>query len=138
MRVLGVDLGKKRIGLAVMDTEVGLARPLPQISALAALAKDAEQVLGVAKKEQASAVVLGLPLNGGEETRMSSVMRRFGTELESRGLSVFYVDESLTSLQAETSLFESGLKASQRKKRLDSESACLILERFLQSKEVQS
>lgn len=130
MRVLGVDLGKKRIGLAVMDMEVGLARPLPVLEALAALAKDADQVLGVAQKEQAEGVVLGLPLDGGEETRMSAVMRRFGVELETRGLKVFFVDESLTSVQANSAMFEAGLKASQRKKKLDSEAACLILERY--------
>ncbi len=130
MRLLGVDLGKKRIGLAVMDMEVGLARPLPVINALAALARDAEQVVAVAKKEQAKGVVLGLPLDGGEETQMSAVMRRFGGELENRGLKVFFVDESLTSAEANTAMYEAGLKASQRKKRLDSEAACLILERY--------
>ncbi|MFM9873667.1 MAG: Holliday junction resolvase RuvX [Fimbriimonadaceae bacterium] len=133
MRLLGVDLGKKRIGLAVMDMEVGLARPLPVMNALAALARDADQVVAVAKKEQATGVVLGLPLDGGEETRMSAVMRRFGGELETRGLTVFYVDESLTSQEANTAMFEAGLKASQRKKRLDSEAACLILERYKES-----
>jgi putative holliday junction resolvase len=133
MRLLGVDLGKKRIGLAVMDMEVGLARPLPVMNALAALARDADQVVQAAKKEQATGVVLGLPLDGGEETRMSAVMRRFGGELESRGLKVFFVDESLTSREANTAMFEAGLKASQRKKRLDSEAACLILERYKDS-----
>lgn len=130
LRVLGVDLGKKRIGVAVMDTDVRLPRALPVISALAALAKDADQVVALARKESCEGVVLGLPLMDGEETRMSGVMRRFGGEVESRGLRVFYVDESLTSHAADTAMFEAGLKASERKKRLDSESACGILERF--------
>lgn len=113
-----------------MDTDVRLPRALPVLTALAALAKDAEQVVALAKKEHCEGVVLGLPLDGGEETRMSSVMRRFGGEVENRGLRVFYVDESLTSRAADTAMFEAGLKASARKKRLDSEAACGILERF--------
>lgn len=133
MRVFGVDLGKKRIGAAVMDLEIGLPRPLPAINALGSLAKDAAQVALAARIEQASTVVLGLPLMDGEETRMSGVVRRFGAEVEALGFPVRYVDESLTSAAADSAMFAAGLKSSERKKRLDSESACQILLRFKES-----
>jgi putative Holliday junction resolvase len=134
MRLLGVDLGKKRIGVAVMDSDVGLPRALAALSAVGSLSGDADQVVGLAKKESCEGVVLGLPLDGGEETRMSGVMRRFGAEVESRGLAVHFVDESLTSAQAQSVMAVAGMKASDRKRRLDSESACLILERFLEAR----
>lgn len=130
MRLFGVDLGKKRIGLAVMDLETALPRPLPALVAAGALAKDARQVVDAATRERAQAVVLGLPLLAGQESRMSAVVRRFGGEVEALGMPVHFVDESLTSSDADTAMFEAGLKASERKKRLDSESACQILLRF--------
>ncbi|QYK52930.1 MAG: Holliday junction resolvase RuvX [Fimbriimonadaceae bacterium] len=133
MRVLGVDLGKARIGLAVMETETGLSRALQPISAKGALKSDAQQVFAAGKQELAEGYVLGLPLENGLEGKMASVMRRFGAELEALGGSVFYVDESLTSVEASTAMHESGMKASQRKKRLDSEAACRILDRFKES-----
>jgi len=133
MRVLGVDLGKARIGLAVMETGTGLSRALQPVTAKGALKADAQQVYAVGKTELAEGYVLGLPLENGIEGKMASVMRRFGAELETLGGIVFYVDESLTSVEASTAMHESGMKASQRKKRLDSEAACRILDRYMES-----
>ncbi|MEZ5163638.1 MAG: Holliday junction resolvase RuvX [Fimbriimonadaceae bacterium] len=112
MRWLGVDLGKVRIGVAVADDTTQLVRALPQITAKGALAKDAEQVIEVAKSEDAEGIVLGLPLDAGEETPMSKVVRRFGAILSEFGWQVDYVDESLTSFEADSQMFESGIKAS--------------------------
>ncbi|MCB0825238.1 MAG: Holliday junction resolvase RuvX [Armatimonadetes bacterium] len=134
MRWLGVDLGKVRIGVAVADDATQLIRPLPQIIAKGALSKDAGQVIEVAKSEDAEGIVLGLPLDAGEETPMSKVVRRFGEILSESGWQVDYVDESLTSFEADSQMFESGIKASQRKRNLDSQAACLILERWMQNR----
>jgi len=133
VRLLGVDLGKSRIGLAVMETVSQLSRPLPAIAAKGALKMDAAQVFAAAQAEQAEGFVLGLPLEDGIEGKMASVMRRFGVELEALGGTVFFVDETLTSVEASTALVETGMKASQRKKRLDSEAACRILDRYMES-----
>lgn len=130
MRLLGVDLGKVRIGLAVMDESSGLPRPLPALAARGSLKADAAQVAEVAAKESAEAVVLGVPLEMGEETRMSTVVRKFSDELNALGLTAHLVDESLTSAEAEAALVRAGLKASKRKRRIDSEAACRILERY--------
>lgn len=133
MRWLGVDLGKVRIGVAVGDDESRLVRALTQITAMGALSKDAIQVMDVAKSEEVDGIVLGLPLEAGEETPMSKVVRRFGSILEDSGWKVDYVDESLTSVEADSQMFESGIKASQRRRNLDSQAACLILERWMQN-----
>lgn len=130
MKVLGVDLGKARIGLAVLETESGVVTPRSALAAMGSLAKDSAQVLAVARAEEAGRIVLGLPLLDGEEGKMAGVMRRFGDLLREGGVEVVFVDESLTSFEAESAMFETGMKASLRKKRLDSAAAGLILERY--------
>ncbi|MDI9635545.1 Holliday junction resolvase RuvX [Kamptonema cortianum] len=136
--MLGVDLGKARIGLAVMNLQAGIPTPLPAVQAKGALAKDAEQVAAVAQAQEAGTIVLGLPLLMGEETPMSRVVRRFGAILEDHGVCVAYADESMTTSEADTALFEAGMKASQRKKARDSEAACRILERFREQNDANS
>src|SRR5690606_10893692 len=119
MRVLGIDLGKVRIGLAIMDWESGIATPRPALKAIGTLTKDADQIHLIFKKEEAEQIVLGLPLEDGQEGKMANVMRRFGEILKSKGMKVAYVDESLTSHEADSTMLEAGVKSSQRKKALD-------------------
>ena len=126
MRVLGVDFGGKRIGIAVGETEHNVASPRPQIEATGTLRLDAVNIAALAKKEEAEKVVLGTPVVGTEETKMSRICRMLGAEIEKLGFSVDYVDESLTSVQAETRQWT----AATIKKHLDSEAACQILERY--------
>ena len=124
-------MGKVRIGIAVCDLEGGLPTPGSPIAAVGTLAKDARQVFDRARAEEASLCVLGLPLLDGKEDKMASVVRRFGTLLVELGLPVEYVDESMTSRESDDAMFEAGMKASQRKARLDGEAAARILEQYL-------
>ena len=130
MRVLGVDFGGKRIGIAVGETEHNVASPRPQIEATGTLRLDAVNIAALAKKEEAEKVVLGTPVVGTEETKMSRICRMLGAEIEKLGFSVDYVDESLTSVQAEKALSTRQWTAATIKKHLDSEAACQILERY--------
>ena len=132
MKLLGVDFGFKRIGLAVTDSEVGLPTLRPTIEAAGSLKKDANRIAEFAKKEKADAVVLGLPLESGEEGRMARICQTLAGHLrDDHGVQVFLVDESLTSVGAEQVLLTTGMKASQRKKLRDGEAAAQILERYL-------
>lgn len=132
MRVLGVDFGGKRIGLATVDTTVGLPEPRGVLTASGTLARDAEEIHAFAKRDNVEEVVVGLPLDQDGETKMSKVCRQLGAKIESLGLKVKYVDESMTSQTAEDTMRASGLKAAAIKGRVDSEAACHILERYLQ------
>jgi len=132
MRLLGVDFGFKRIGLAVVDSDIKLPAPRPTLAASGKLKNDAQTLHELAKKEQANAIVIGLPVEpDGSEGRMARICRQLAGQIEALGTTVHFVDERLTSIEAEQNLFAEDLKASQRKKRLDSEAACLILERYL-------
>jgi len=139
MRLLGIDFGFKRIGVAVAETEVGIVTPRTSIMASGALKRDAEAILALARREEVSAIVLGLPVEeSGEEGRMARICRTLGDHMAGRGIPVHFVDESLTSVQAESALRQEGLKASQRRKLRDGEAAALILERYLDGQTAQS
>jgi putative Holliday junction resolvase len=126
-----VDLGTKRIGLAVGETEHAIATPRPALAATGTLKRDAENVSLRAKSEEADLVVIGLPVDlNGEEGNMARIMRRFGALLAELGHEVSFVDETLTSVAATATLARADLTIAESRKRKDGEAACLILERF--------
>ncbi len=130
MRILGIDFGGKRIGVAVGETDHHVATPRSQIEATGTLRLDAVKIVEIATKEEATLVVLGTPVVGSEETKMSRICRMLGAEIEKLGVPVAFVDESLTSVQAEAALSNREWTAATVKKHLDSEAACQILERY--------
>jgi len=131
VRLLGIDFGFARIGAAVTDDAVGLPTPLPALNASGKLKVDAVAIATLAKRQEAEKIVLGLPLEDGEEGKMARVMRQLGGHLQTAGLVVDFVDETLTSVEAEGVLLGTGMKASERRKHRDGEAACRILERYL-------
>ncbi|MER3496022.1 MAG: Holliday junction resolvase RuvX [Armatimonadota bacterium] len=133
MRLLGVDLGTVRIGIAVAETEPFVTTPRPFLTAAGSLRKDAAQVARIATVEKVERVIVGLPLESGEEGRMAGVMRRFGAELEALGCTVGYADEAMTSVKAGESLAAAGLTIAQSRRRKDGEVACRILEAYAAS-----
>lgn len=132
MRLLGIDFGFKRIGVAVVDSDIRLPNPRPTLTACGKLKGDAATIFAVAKKEQATGIVLGLPLEPeGTEGRMARIARQLAGHLEALGMTVHLVDERLSSVEAERNLCVDDMTARQRDKRRDAEAACLILERYL-------
>lgn len=131
MRLLGVDFGSRKIGLAVCDSQTGLPTALRFLVASGTLAKDAIAICRIANEQIAEKVILGLPVDLDGETKMSKVVRLLGSKIEEVGLPVEYENESMTSQIAETRMKEQGMKGSEIRKRVDSEAACQILERYL-------
>lgn len=131
--MLGVDFGSVRIGLAAGDTLAKVASPRPMVASVEGLSKNVQTLIEAAKKEAAKAIVIGLPLGPeGEETPMSRVCRKLADLVRQEGWTVFEVDETLTSATAAERLLEHEVTAAKRARRLDSEAACLILERFFE------
>lgn len=128
MRVIGVDLGKARIGLAVGEVEHGVATPRPNMSASGSLKRDAQALGDMAIREQADGFVVGVPTH--EDDRMARACRLLAELLATSGFRVFEVDESFSTHEAETALRQTDLKASGRRKLRDGEAARIILERF--------
>lgn len=127
-----IDFGGARIGRAVGEAGVGVATPRPALTASGTLAKDAAALVAWAKHEEATAFVLGVPLDAdGSETKMSRVCRKLA-DILAQNLPVHVVDEFNTSYEAESAMVEAGLKGSQRRHASDGEAACRILERYFQ------
>lgn len=134
MRVVAVDFGSKRIGLAVGDTALAIASPLDTLAATGSLQKDAVAIDAVARREEAQALVVGLPLDEqGDATPMSRICSQLAERLKELQWEVHTLDESMSSLQAESELLYE--KASQRRRRRDAAAACVILERFFDGQE---
>jgi putative Holliday junction resolvase len=132
VRVLAVDFGLKRVGLAVCDPQGILASPLP------ALHRDGRDqffadLLAVIAAQGVQAVVVGLPLAlDGSETLTTRQARNFAESLRRRlTIPVHFEDERLTSAAAEEELKEAGLCARKRKEHLDSQAAVQILRSWL-------
>ncbi len=130
MRVLGIDFGTTKIGVALGETEHGIASPRANLTPSGALAKDAETIAQIMRKEGASVCVLGVPLIEGQPTKMSKVIEKLAERLSEIGIATALVDESLTSEASDRAMREAGLKASARRKRIDGEAAVRILERY--------
>lgn len=137
-RVLGVDYGERRIGLALSDPLGMIASPLPTLTRRAGKRPPVAAVARLAEENGVAAIVLGLPLDlSGEETGWTREVREFGERLGERtGLPVAYIDERMTSVRAERAVRSLGLPKGRReeKERVDAAAAVLILQAYLDQK----
>lgn len=129
MRVLGVDFGGTRIGLAVADTAGFAPRTKPVLAASGTLAKDAAALVQIMRKEEAERIILGIPVTD-PPSRMTRVCQTLAERLREAGAFVETVDESFTSQESEEALRQMGAKASQVRRQVDGEAAVRILERW--------
>ena len=133
MKILAVDYGDSRTGLATCDrTEFLTTAITPQIT-LKARNKVAARVCEVAKEIGAELIVIGLPLNmDGTEGSRANKSRRFAQRLaNTAGVPVVMWDERRTTVSAAAILADNDTFGAKRKERLDSVSAAVILESFL-------
>ncbi|MHB8892029.1 MAG: Holliday junction resolvase RuvX [Candidatus Limnocylindrales bacterium] len=102
-RILGVDLGSRRIGLAVADAGIGIARPLSTVNRAASLDADAETIGRVCREQGVDELVIGLPVEArGNEGEMAAGAREWAAAMGERlGLPVSLRDERLSSFVAE-------------------------------------
>lgn len=136
VKILGVDFGLKRVGLAVCDSLHILATPLP-VYYTKSMRNSIDHVARVSKEQEVGGVVVGLPLNlDGSESVQSGRARAFARNLQKvTGLPVELFDERLTTVEANELLIEAGIsKAADRAKLIDSMSAKVILQSFIESK----
>ena len=135
MRALGLDIGKRRIGVAVSDELGMLARPVETVRSVS-LNVDVKRVIEIAEELGAELVVIGDPLHmSGDPSTMSGRARRFGETLQSMSnLQVEYCDERLTSVEAERILLDSGVPHRKVREQIDAMAASVILQSYLNGK----
>jgi len=133
-RLLGVDSGRKRIGLAITDPDRIIASPL-ETWHRRTLAEDAAYFAALVQRERVSVLVVGLPIRMDEtEGDAAKEAREFGRWLGSvTGLHVVWFDERYTSANADSMMRDAGLNPKKRKERLDRVAAQLILEGYLEA-----
>ena len=135
MRLLALDLGNRRIGLAVGDSSLGTAFPAGRLQRTK-LRADLQLVREAARQREAEGFVVGVPyLPSGEVGHQARMAQGFIQALKQAlkkdvPLPVYEVDEAFTSLEAEALLREAGLEPSRNKGAIDEAAAVLILLRF--------
>jgi len=131
---MGVDYGLKRIGLAMTDLLRITASPFDTIESIS-IKKNAAKILEIAKANNVSVIVFGLPVNmNGTEGEMSETVRKAVDEIKtlSSDVEVTTIDERLTTAQAERILIEEADVSREKRKGLkDKIAAALILQTYL-------
>lgn len=131
-RVLGIDLGSRRIGVAVSDGLGITAQPRCTISRHGGV-RDLDAIGREVRETGAARIVLGLPLDpDGAETDAARRARAFGEKLGLHlGLPVDLIDESFSTVEAEDVLLAADLSRARRKEVVDKLAAAVILQRWL-------
>lgn len=133
MRKLALDVGDVRIGLALSDI-TGIIASGYETYTRKGVPQDYEYIRDFIIKNSVDGVVLGLPVNmDGSEGPRVIITRQFGEELKEfiPNIPMTFLDERLTTVQAERMLIEGGVRREKRKKVIDKVAATLILQAYL-------
>jgi putative Holliday junction resolvase len=135
MRILAVDLGSKRVGLAVSDPTGTIASPLTTVAADPDESLP-ERLAGIATEQEAERIVVGLPreMSGARGPAAAGAERLAARLRTAAGLPVETFDERLTTAAAERSLLEGGLKRAARRQAIDRVAAAMLLQTYLDRK----
>ncbi|MBE7414171.1 MAG: Holliday junction resolvase RuvX [Deltaproteobacteria bacterium] len=134
MRVMGLDIGKKTIGVALSDPAGITAQPVTTIKRTT-LSKDMEEVLGLAAEHEVTSIVAGLPLNmDGSRSPQTEFVLKFLEKLKERtDMPVKTWDERLSTVAVERLLIEGEMRREKRKEVVDKLAAAYILQGYLDS-----
>ncbi|UCC84136.1 MAG: Holliday junction resolvase RuvX [Gemmatimonadota bacterium] len=134
-RILGLDYGERRIGMAVSDPTRTIAQPLPTVVRRRRRRPPFAKIIEAIEEWEIDTVVVGLPLElNGEEGPPAETVREFGRGLERRApVTVEYWDERLSSVRARRELaqLDEPVRSRGDKERLDAMAAVLILQSYL-------
>ena len=135
-RIMALDVGNVRIGIAVSDLMGIIANPLETYTRKGNLAVDAEYIAKLAKQKEVSLFISGLPLSlSGGENEQTLKTREFIEELQKHtDIPVKFLDERFTTLSAERVLIQGNVRRENRKKVIDKVAATIILQNYLDSK----
>jgi putative holliday junction resolvase len=135
-RALGVDLGSKRIGLAVSDRSGTIASPLSVLARSKSRRHDLSEIARIARDEEVEVIVVGLPLsmNGQHGAAATAAVReaeRLATVVD---VPVEMHDERLTTVSADRSMIEADMRAPERRRVVDKVAAAIMLQAWLDSR----
>lgn len=127
--LLGIDYGKKRIGLALGAV---IPKGAGVLDAGAGLKKIFAKISEICRENEVEKIIVGMPYRGEEEGTLSTEIRKFAKGLEKEtGLSIVFEPEQYTSTEAERLLSENGARFSRKGGEIDELAAILILEQYI-------
>lgn len=135
MRVIALDVGDVRMGVAVSDPTGMIAQPV-EVYQRVGYGPDTRYVLSLCQRFETQQVLLGLPLNmDGSQGAQAQKALAFGKLLKDAGLRVHYQDERLTTVTAQRALLDGQMRREQRKQTVDKVAAAVILEQWLATRQ---
>lgn len=139
-RALGIDLGERRIGVAVSDAEGRVATPITVIERSGSRNRDHQRISELVAEYEAGVVVVGLPLSldGSAGPAAKAAEQEIGELEAALAVPVLTHDERFTTAIAERALAESGLSGKARRQRVDMVAASVILQSWLDAPERKS
>lgn len=130
-RILGLDIGDKRIGIALSDETHLIATPL-SVYKRVGYGPDTRYIHALCEKHGVGLIVCGLPYNmDGSRGFQADKALAFAERLREDGLNIAYHDERLTTVSAHEALMEGGMRREERKQTVDKVAAALILQAYL-------
>jgi putative Holliday junction resolvase len=136
-RLLGLDIGEKRIGVAISDELGMIASPLVTINATGNVLAEMRTLIA---KYDIPRIIVGLPvgLSGREGPQAKKVRAVADALAEDLGIEIVYSDERLSSTVAEAALISQGTRRDKRKQHIDSMAAAVILQGYLENQRWKS
>lgn len=132
-RIVALDVGDRRIGIAVSDPLGITAQPLETYTRIG-YGPDVRHILQIAKQYDTDQILCGLPRNmDGTQGFQVEKVREFAAKLEEQGLVISFYDERMTTMLAEGALLEANMRREDRKKKVDMVAAVMILQSYLDS-----
>lgn len=130
-RILALDIGDVRIGVAVSDMTRTIATPVEVIKRVG-FGPDVKRITALCQQYETTEILSGLPLNmDGSEGFQAEKVKLLCQQLEKAGMTVYYQDERLTTVTAEEALLEDNMHRAERKQHVDKVAAAIILQQWL-------
>ena len=136
-RIVALDVGDRRIGIAVSDPLGMIAQPIETYTRVG-YGPDARHIAQIAAQYETDSILCGLPRNmDGTQGFQADKVREFAAKLEEQGLTISYYDERLTTVMAEQALLEADMRRDRRKQKVDMLAAVMILQSYLDAQAAQ-
>ena len=140
MRALGLDLGQKRVGVAISDSAGTLAMPIEVVARRGDRQREHQAIADLVEEWEAEIVVVGLPYN--MDGSVGPMARKYGSEAKALGdtlsVPVVLYDERLTTVSAERALMDQNMNARDRRQVVDKVAASVMLQSWLDAGMPQS
>ena len=137
-RIVALDVGDRRIGIAVSDPLGITAQPIETYTRVG-YGPDTRRIAQLAGQYETNRILCGLPLNmDGTQGFQTQKVREFAAKLEETGLTVEFYDERMTTVLAEDALLEADMRRENRKKKVDMVAAVMILQSYLDAQAAKS